>query len=229
MRGNFITSKWKLHSLSLTTGCTRVKAHHIRRLHGIHAFTSACFAAWVTTSHIFLSPTLRVPTELIECLKACPFLVALDVARQDGIPCSPTRNSQCLRPALSTSLYTWSTAGDQLLRYLMPAGDIDGIIRQQLCPRLEFLAYHIAGGPMSCTTIEAFILSKCGSGTQGNASLKEFSVNISGGEQDIMRVRHSVEAQLFSGLCLNLTRTAPKLMSTGTYPLTGQRRWWDNE
>ncbi len=170
----------------------------------------------------------EVPTELVECLKACPLLVSLDGSRQDGIPKSIDREIQWLRTTpWAWSLRSWDTAGDQLLRYLMAAGDIDNMVQEQLCPHLEHLTYHISDGPMSCGVIRSFILDKCSS-KGGDHRLKGLSALVHGGHQNLEHLRYSIEARILDGLRLHLSpaRIANhKVMENSTRRMRKEPEW----
>ena len=114
----------------------------------------------------------------------------------------------------------------------MAAGDVDAMIRSQLCPHLEHLAYHISESPMSCEAIEAFILDKCSTTEGVDSRLKGMSVYVRGGQQNLQRLRCSVEAQLLAGLHLRLSSgraTRYKLMEHSMHPIMRQPKWWDDE
>ncbi len=171
----------------------------------------------------------EVPMELIECLKACPRLLSLDVMRPDGMPKARRRQSQQFRPAQwPDSLLSWTTAGNQLLRYLMGPGNIDGV-QTQLCPDLEHLAYHINDGPLSYEVIEAFILDK--SQKREGARLKTLSAFVFGGQEIVEYLRKSVEEQVLAGLRLRLLPggSGYKYMEHSTYPVMRQLEWWDDD
>ncbi len=87
----------------------------------------------------------EVPTELVECLKRAPLLVALDVSMGRWDPSFANKKfsipKACsLHPPLYYGLLLETNSFDT------DAGEaiVDEIICEQLCPRLEYLAYHIA-------------------------------------------------------------------------------------
>ncbi len=167
----------------------------------------------------------EVPTELIECLKACPHLVSLNVSRPGVIPEAKRQQYQQLTPTgWATSLSSWTTAGNKLLRYLMRAGDIDDMIQTQLCPHLEHLDYRIGNGPMSCDAIRAFILDK--SQTGADVRMKSLSTFICDGPENVEFLCYLLEKQLLAGLCLQLLPGASKYMEHNAHPVMRQLEWW---